>query len=303
MTLVFMGAALYAFRIVWNREMNPRPVKLEREPSIKKKGKLGIKREWILPTMRRTSALEFPDHTGPYEQLGRAYTGDQPYIRTIIPLMVASFLMFFWGAATLNEPYLNSPFSSIAVFSLVLLECFVRFAIAIEAPRQVFSDKSSGMLELILTTPMGHSEVISGLLGPFKGAHRGKTMALCVCHLIIWMAILSSTFGWGARAGGLGLYAFIHFGLAISVPFEMKALHRVGVALGLQRKSQLLASVQVFFEGCVLPLIALFLLVAIFGHHVMAVLIWHLVRFLWWQRLLRRSQATLARLRFEVAGG
>ena len=305
MTLVFMGAALYAFRIVWKREMDPRPVKLERAPSIKKKGKLGIKREWIVPTMQRTSALEFPDHTGAYEQLGRAYTGDQPYIRTIIPLLVAACLMFTWGAATLDEPYLKSPFSGFAVVSLVLLECFVRFAIAIEAPRQVFSDKSSGMLELILTTPVRHIEVVSGLLKPFGGAHGGKTMALCACHLINWMAILGSTSIpiWGVRSGDLGAHALIHLGLAISVPFEMKALHRVGVALGLRCKSQLLASVQAFVEGCVLPLLVLFLMVALFESHVMTILIWHLLRFLWWQRLLRRSQSTLTRLRLEVAGG
>ncbi len=186
-------AAYIAFRIVWKKETNPQSIELIKNPGDKL-NRLRIKRSGKLRW------YQFSWQDNPYRGWVMANAKKQPIIEGIAKLT--------WGWIILISGILLLFKTGIAMCCLGLgfLELLNRWAAAIEAPRQIVHDRKSGMLELLLVSPVNDKSLISGLLSELKKHQTRRSFLLAIgyaCFLSgITIGILTEPFS-GIMIGNL----------------------------------------------------------------------------------------------------
>ena len=306
MGIVFFLLAHRLFNALWIRETSGIALKTTPRKSTNRFIRW-LQKDWVLPTLKRRHALRFPDGVGPYQVLTRCYSRDLPFLRIVVPLVVCAFLLTTAISSQLGSPYWRTLYFEGALALLFLLDFFVRLNMSIEAPRQVLSDRRSGMLELMLTTPLPNQQIIPGLLAGISQSQGGKTFVLTMMHLIQGFILLGalSANHFQASGGIVGLM-IVHLGLAFLLPWEMRALQTVGVWWGLRGVSSVRICVSLLGLTYLAPLVVLLLLQSWFERSsgiigVLVFVLWHLARLRLWRRLLSRAGPEPERVR-ELVG-
>ena len=168
-------AAYIAFRIVWKKETNPQSIELIKNPGDKL-NRLRIKRSGKLRW------YQFSWQDNPYRGWVMANAKKQPIIEGIAKLT--------WGWIILSGILLLFKTGlGMGCLGLGFWELLNRWAAAIEAPRQIVHDRKSGMLELLLVSPVNDKSLISGLLSELKKHQTKRSLLLAIGYACFLSAL------------------------------------------------------------------------------------------------------------------
>ncbi len=262
--LLFLGMALIAFRIVWARERNPKAA-----PSKRRQASTAFQ-----TASASTRRLRFGDWDNPYQQLTLARGRDSLFAKLFCGFLAGAFLFSVLSVTAFFHVFHYDLFLHVCV--LMLLEVTVRWLVASEAPRQIHGDRESGMLELMLTTPIPSWVVVSGLRSALRQALRNKVQLLVSCHMLMFL-LGTLTLGNAPPTR----FVLLLLGFAITAFFELHWIQVVGIWWGLWWKSQLKVSVWLFMNFCLLPALILIIIFAILDAHPGWLIFWLCGRFLW----------------------
>ncbi len=301
--LVFFLFSYRTFMALWIREASGLAVARTRRRSSNRVVRW-FQQDWVTPTLSRKLSLRFPDELSPYYVLTKCYSRDLPFLRILVPLVVCIYLVVAAFSSQLAILGSRMNYYEGAFGILLLLDFLVRFNAAIEAPRQIISDRRSGMLELILTTPLHNREIVPALLDGSSDAHRGKTAVLVAMHLLQSLLLIGGLAG--SRTGMEGLELFVlHLGLALFVPWEMRVLRTLGIFWGLRGVNAVRIFVQLFSVAYLFPVLLILLFSGGLGMRsgtfgLALVVVWHGLRLFLWRFLLDRSKPNSERVRESV---
>ena len=288
---ILLLAAYIAFRIVWKKETNPRSVELRRNLGDKH-NRLRIKRSGKLRWD------QFSRQDNPYRGWVMANAQKQPIIEGIANLTLGSIglsgilmLMMSWPT-----PFGPSQLGIVmGCLGLGFWELLTRWAAAIEAPRQILNDRKSGMLELLMISPVNDKFLISGVLSELKKLQTRRSLLLAIgCTyfiLALTITIFRSPF---AEHSFLILYLVYLTGTVFLSFKELHMTQTYGVWLATRLSKHLAITWILFAINFLIPLFLFFLLIImnnIFGffsgrvfdgHFVLTptLLVWFLIRFI-----------------------
>lgn len=300
--LVFLLGAWIAFAIVWAREKNPQAA----TRSLVHR-KLGKKRPGLLGKRRRK--LRFDNGDNPYARLALAYGKGSLFSQLSLWFLAAIFLSFALTPLVRGESYLGTDWGGCALLTVILMEIVVRWLVALEAPRPIQTDRDSGMLELVLVTPLASEQVVSGLRSGLKSSLGSKAKVLVGCHVLqmfFMLDLFSSDPFEVFRDDDWRLFLLFHLGWVLGDYYELRCLQVVGVWWGLRSKSSMKVSVWLFLVFCLAPVV---LPLSVFvgnwfsWNNAVAwmIILWHVGRFLWARCFAWQSQRKLRSLR-QLAG-
>ena len=244
LSCLFLLMALLFFRIIWAREANPAAL-----PS-------GTRRA---PPIRRTPSLAIDDSSHPYLQLARHLSRKGLLARIGWPagallllflLLISYFLVNArWSAWQAYGWFLLS----LSYLILLSMELMMRWQACAESPQQIHGDRSSGMLELILTTPLPSSSILTDLRTVLRHSQRMPTITLCICHLI-YMGFYLAMIHPENDLEMIFIMQIFHLGMTLLLPMELHALRSTGLASGLMMKTRLGSILMLFLFYGLLPI-------------------------------------------------
>ncbi len=304
--VVFFLLARSCFEVLWRREARGRSASREVRKSENRFLRM-IQKDWIVPTFERRHALRFPDGVSPYEVLAGSYSRDLPFLRIVIPVLALIYFLVSVAAIQVGSSLMRSEFYWLSISSLVLLDFMVRLNVCIEAPRQITTDRKSGMLELILTTPLPNRQIVLSLLTGMAKTQQGKGFLLAAAHL--FQAMLLAANGMSLGANGMSYETpkmiALHLGLGILSAVDVQTIQRLGVWYGLHGLSVQRSWLQLAFFAYLLPLFVLLFILGGVGRGqwvvgVVLIVLWHWARWRVLEYLLDRVGADPARVRHVV---
>ena len=226
-------AAYIAFRIVWKKETNPQSAELIKNPGDKL-NRLRITRSGKL----RWDQLSWQDN--PYRSWVMANAKKQPIIEGIAKLTWGWIILC--GIILLMSPPFDLADLSIVMGCLGLGfgELLNRWVAAIEAPRQILHDRKSGMLELLLISPVNDKSIISGLLSELK-RHQTRRLLLLASGYTYFLSVLMI---WILREEFAEPMVIIHFSVfligTVLLSFkELQTIQTYGVWLAMRLSKHL----------------------------------------------------------------
>ena len=244
-------AAYIAFRIVWKKETNPQSVELIKNPGDKL-NRLRIKRSGKL----RWDQFSWQDN--PYRGWVMANAKKQPIIEGIAKLTLGWIILS--GILML----ISTPFGPNALgfvmgcLGLGFWELLTRWAAAIEAPRQILHDRKSGMLELLMVSPVNDKSLISCLLSELKKLQTKRSLLLAIGYTCLLSAltfmILTDPF-----AEPVVVIFFLAFSTGnVLLSFrELQTTQTYGVWLATRLSKHMTITWLLFAINCLIPLFLL----------------------------------------------
>ncbi len=98
--------------------------------------------------------------------------------------LVVVFLSFALTPLIRGDSYLGTDWGGLALLTIILMEIVIRWLVSLESPRPIQTDRDSGMLELVLVTPLTGEQVVFGLHSAMRPSLVGKVKVLVCCHFL-----------------------------------------------------------------------------------------------------------------------
>ena len=283
--VLFFIAAMVAFRRLWILEKNPLAFDGKGKSDPADHASDGDERSLARRPLRRK--LTFADWDNPYEKLTLRYGKDHVVLMFAYGGLVTAFmLLFFWMLGNLERRQAGEIFGVLFVGAIVL-EVVNRALVAMEMPRQLINDRASGMMELILTTPIADSSLLKGLRRANLRSQQGKLFAGIACHLIVSLSVflLAGASSSGISTRDVGPFLAIGLGFIVFNYLDLQSMQRLGLWWGLSWRHHLKASAVLFALFCLLPVV-LFVFALIVANATfrgvdgitLTFLLWHLLR-------------------------
>ena len=252
-------AAYIAFRIVWKKETNPQSVEFIKNPG-NKLNRLRIKRSGKL----RWDQFSWQDN--PYRGWVMANANKQPIVESIAKLTLGSIILsaIVMLLSTPSRP--NEWVIFMGCLGLGFWEPLTRWAAAIEAPRQILHDRKSGILELIMVSPVNDKSLISGLLSELKKhqSKRSRLLAIGYTCFISAFTILILKDPFAESMVIMHLLVFLIGTVLLSFK-ELKTTQTYGVWLAMRLSRHLAITWLLFAINFLIPLFLLLLIYFING--------------------------------------
>lgn len=189
------------------------------------------------------------------------------------------------------------------VSSVFLLHLVFRLWMASQACHSLAEARSSGLLELMLSTPLRSAEIIQGQFMALKRMFWGPVMALLGLEAAFLLGSFFSSVNSGQDALAFAVVGVLVGASMITFVADLVALGWVGMWLGLASKKTNQATMKTIFFVLALPWLAFFL-IPLFG--VLVWVFWPVVDLAWisWaQNKLSQNFRYLASNRFEFGHG
>jgi ABC-type transport system involved in cytochrome c biogenesis permease component len=127
--------------------------------------------------------------------------------------------------------------------------------VAIQAPRRLGDDKSSGALELLLCTPLSTREIVRGNLQLLRRRFGRALIVLMGLDVFLLYAFFSNHGGWEKFSSGADGLLYVACCGAVVFPLQIGSLARVGIYQGLVHPNSSRATFMLLWKLAVLPLL------------------------------------------------
>jgi len=200
----FIIAAYFAFRRVWRWETNSHAVAPNSHSTI-----LGNKPTKIKSNQNRPLCIN--DTENPYQKLIAVFHPKQLWFRYIIYLFFIC-TMICVVSSILNFSAQSDDLIWLGLLLLLPLELVVRWTVAVETPHQILHDCKTGLMELLMVTPLSDKSIISGLSTNLNQFQFNRSLLLGVSHLSLFLAVLfyeNSSLSWATDTPIVHFVCFI----------------------------------------------------------------------------------------------
>ena len=79
---------------------------------------------------------------------------------------------------------------SLGILFLLLLELVVRWTVAVETPHQIVHDRKTGLIELLMVSPLSDKSIVSGLIKNLKQFQFNRSLLLSISYLAFILSIV-----------------------------------------------------------------------------------------------------------------
>ncbi len=273
LSLILLSLSMLFFWIQWKRETEP----VGHGTGLRRRAR----------PSPGAALLRLEDGADPYQQLAhhrsRKAFWNVLLIRSTTWAMI--LLALFCGLLMLLGGNDMSA-SGILIFSfgvaVAITELLTRWHFCAESTQQLHGDRRSGMLELILTTPLPHQSISTGLLSALRQSQKSLTLVLIQAHFLyiavrtLQRCLTYYSFYYSSNdvsemydplthnvlfLGSHGLFVLL---LILAMRYEFSALRNTGIAAALIFRNRLTASVLLFVFFGLLPYALYVLVVASF---------------------------------------
>ena len=247
--LVFF-LALRAFRIVWFQETAASGSK--RQPSRRRAA-----------SRRRSYSGTFWGNANPYRELAAIYSPAGKTIQVIMWSILALYFLVLSISLVKHLPP-SGYFPWEPFWAVLLLEASFRWNMCLAAPKQIFNDRSSGFLEMVLITPVTEREVSAGIRKVSAQAHWWNSLGILICHAFqIGLMFLVAWLDWLLMVEHLMPIILFHLGFGVSIFFEGALMRRIGMYWGLRSANYMKAAAMLYLIFFFVPFIGVFFLIVI----------------------------------------
>jgi hypothetical protein len=189
------------------------------------------------------------------------WLGERPGRRGmgVAAILICFTLAWIGGLIANPKEWLSLP---ICLISAVLLHLILMYATAVEACRGPAEDRHTGVMELLLTTPLGDEAILRGrLLGLKRRLVRPVLFVLAADLALLAVGCWQLSFPNWEVLGWIALFA----ALIVRLFVDLYALCWVGVWQGFKAKSTPRAIRQTLFYVVILQWLLLFITIAVLG--------------------------------------
>ena len=214
----FIIAAYFAFRLVWRWETNHQSAAPNSQSTI-----LGNKPAKIKSNKNRLFCIN--DTENPYQKLIAVFHPKQLWIRNIIYLFFI-FTMICVLFSILDPSGKSDDYIWLGFLFLLPLELIVRWTVALETPHQIVHDRKTGLMELLMVSPLSDKSIVTGLITNLNQFQFNRSLLLVISHLSLFLAMVlyeNPSRSWSTDtpivhfACFIGLIIWIYFGLRLEL--------------------------------------------------------------------------------------
>ena len=212
----FIIAAYFAFRLVWRWETNPQSAAPNSQSTI-----LGNKPTKVKSNKNRPLCIN--DTENPYQKLIYVFHPKQLWLRNIIYLFFI-FTMICVLSLIIDFSGKSNDLIWLGLLFLLALELAVRWTVAVETPYQIVHDRKTGLMELLMVSPLSNKSIVSGLITNLKQLQFNRSLFLCVNYLSFYLLIiLNEGYNWSTDTPVfyivcfIGAIFWIYFGLRLEI--------------------------------------------------------------------------------------
>jgi hypothetical protein len=194
----------------------------------------------------------------PYLWLASRPTSPDIAARVLFGLLV---LLWFCFLAAYIFTRAGKELFALCLFTAYALHQVGKYLVAVEATRQLGEDRRSGALELLLVTPLGDDQILSGQARALKRRSLGLKLLLLFVNVCMCLAVLAHPRGLYVQARDQAIFTGLFLGGILALVVDFSALQTVGIWMALRARSQPRAVLGTLGRVMLVPWAAFFLLV------------------------------------------
>ena len=179
----FIIVTYFSFLLVWRWETNPKSAAPNTQSTIP-----GDKPTKIRSNKNRHLCIN--DNENSYQKLIAVFHPKHLWYRAII------YLIFIFMMICVLSPFFEDFFRRseelmfLAIPFLILLELAVRWSVAVETPHQIVHDRKTGIMELLMVSPLSDKSIVSGLITNLREFQFNRLLLSGISYLSFFLSII-----------------------------------------------------------------------------------------------------------------
>jgi hypothetical protein len=159
----------------------------------------------------------------------------------VFTAILFGLLLLLWFCSLVVSVVVSGRRSAQEAFTICFLTAYAlhqvgKYQAAVEASQQLSEDRQSGALELLLITPLGEAQILSGQKRALQRRSRGLQMVLLLVNVCLCLAVVSRPGQLHMNARDQALFLELFVGGIVVLFVDFWALHTVGMCMAVRAR-------------------------------------------------------------------